>query len=106
MRLYENIREYRKANGWSQEELAKRTGYTDRSSIAKIEKGQVDLTQSKINLFAKVFGVSPVILMGLQDETDLKAEISAILDRLDQTKQAAVLEFLRSITEEHTQEQL
>jgi len=102
MRLYENIREYRKANGWSQEELAKRTGYTDRSSIAKIEKGQVDLTQSKINLFAKVFGVSPVVLMGLEGEEDIKAEISAILDRLDESKQAAVLEFLRTITQEQS----
>ena len=47
LELYKNIRRYRKELKLSQEELAKRTGYTDRSSIAKIEKGMVDLPQSK-----------------------------------------------------------
>lgn len=64
LELYENIKKLRKQNGWSQEELAKRAGYTDRSSIAKIEKGQFDLPQSKIFLFAKIFGVTPSELMG------------------------------------------
>ena len=62
--LYENIRKYRKQNKWSQEELAKRAGYTDRSSIAKIEKGLFDLPQSKILLFAEIFGIDPGTLMG------------------------------------------
>ena len=52
----------------SQDELARRTGYTDRSSIAKIEAGKIDLTESKIILFANVFGVSPSYIMGLTDE--------------------------------------
>ena len=62
--LYKNIRELRKQNGWSQEELAKRMGYTDRSSIAKIESGKVDLSQSKIMDFARIFDVDAGILMG------------------------------------------
>ena len=65
LKLYENIKDLRKANGWSQEELAIRMGYTDRSSIAKIEAGKVDLQQTKILEFAKVFGVDPGDLMGL-----------------------------------------
>lgn len=64
LELYKNIKKLRKQNGWSQEELAKRAGYTDRSSIAKIEKGQFDLPQSKIILFADIFGVTPGELMG------------------------------------------
>lgn len=32
------IRVIRKANGWSQEELAAKMGYTSRSTINKIEK--------------------------------------------------------------------
>lgn len=64
LELYENIKRLRKQNKWSQTELAKRAGYTDRSSIAKIEKGEVDLPQSKILTFAKVFGVAPGELMG------------------------------------------
>ena len=68
LKLYENIKSLRKENGWSQEELAKRMGYTDRSSIAKIESGKVDLSQSKIVEFAKVFDVEPGDLMGWEDE--------------------------------------
>lgn len=64
LELYRNIRKYRKDLKMSQDELAKRAGYTDRSSIAKIEKGQVDLSQSKIRTFASIFGVSPGELMG------------------------------------------
>lgn len=64
LELYQNIRKYRKELKMSQEELAQRVGYNDRSSIAKIEKGLVDLPQSKIALFAKVFGVSSGALMG------------------------------------------
>lgn len=64
LELYENIKRLRKENGWSQEELAKKAGYTDRSSIAKIEKGLFDLPQSKIFLFADIFGIDAGTLMG------------------------------------------
>ena len=64
LKLYENIRELRKLNKWTQEELAVRMGYTDRSMIAKIESGKVDISQSKIIDFARVFGVDPGDLMG------------------------------------------
>lgn len=64
MELYSNIRKYRKEQRMSQEELAKKAGYTDRSSIAKIEKGDVDLPQSKIMLIAKALGISAGTLMG------------------------------------------
>lgn len=68
MTMYERIRELRIMKGLSQLELARLTGYHDRSSIAKIESGNVDLPQSKILSFAAVLGVSPAQLMGLEDE--------------------------------------
>lgn len=52
----------------SQDELAKMTGYTSRSSIAKIEKGEVDLTRSKIIAFAEALGTTPADLMGWKIE--------------------------------------
>ena len=64
LELYSNIKKLRTEMGLSQDELARKAGYTDRSSIAKIEKGLVDLPQSKIILFAKIFGVTPGMLMG------------------------------------------
>ena len=68
-KLYVNIKKLRKQFNLSQEELAFKTGYTDRSSIAKIESGEVDLPQSKIQLFADVFHVTPQFLMGYTDDS-------------------------------------
>ena len=62
--LYENIKNFRIAKGWTQEELCQKMGYKEKSIISKIEKGKVDLQRSKIEEFANVFGVSPARLMG------------------------------------------
>ena len=70
LELYKNIRQARLDANITQAELAKRTGYGDRSSIAKIEKGLIDLPQSKIELFAKALGVSSRDLMGYDGTTD------------------------------------
>lgn len=64
LKLYENIKARRKAAKMTQEELARLTGYTDRSSIARIEKGEIDLPQSKIKQFAEALGTTPSHLMG------------------------------------------
>ena len=68
MTLYDRIKELRKQRKISQEKLAKMTGYTDRSSIAKIEKGKVDLSETKIQLFASALNTTPAYLMGWEDE--------------------------------------
>lgn len=110
IKLYSNIKELRKQNSWSQEELAKRMGYTDRSMIAKIESGVVDLAESKIMAFAKVFDVSPWALMGLDVPmepaapveqcadivlTELESEIIARFRKADEFDQETVLRTLR-----------
>lgn len=81
LKLYKNIRENRLALGMSQEELAHKTGYTSRSSIAKIEKGEVDLPQTKILLFAKALGTTPAVLMGW--ETDPRPTVDPSIFRYD-----------------------
>lgn len=64
----------------TQEELARRTGYTDRSSIARIEKGEIDLPQSKIKQFAEALGTTPGHLMGWDAEPeDLGAMAAKVL---------------------------
>ena len=64
MTLYDRIRTRREELGMSQDELAKKLGYKSRSTIAKIESGENDITQSKIVAFAKALGVKPGFLMG------------------------------------------
>ena len=65
LELYKNIKRRREELGMSQDALAKRVGYSDRSSIAKIEGGKVDLSQTKILEFAKALDITPGELMGL-----------------------------------------
>lgn len=67
MTMYDRIRDLRIKQGFTQEDLAHLLGYQDRSSIAKIEAGNVDLPQSKILAFAQVLSVSPAFLMGLEN---------------------------------------
>lgn len=62
--LYERIKQRRKELHLTQDELAHKLGYTDRSSIAKIEIGKVDLSESKIMAFAKALECTPAYLMG------------------------------------------
>ena len=71
LKLYVNIKKRREELGMSQDELAKLTGYTSRSSIAKIEKGLVDLPQTKIELFAKALNTTQPELMGWNDNLTL-----------------------------------
>ena len=64
LQIYSNIKTRRKQLGYTQTELAKKLGYADKSMIAKIEKGQVDLSQSKIMAFAKALETTASVLMG------------------------------------------
>ncbi|WP_462336344.1 helix-turn-helix domain-containing protein [Holdemanella biformis] len=64
LQIYSNIKTRRKQLGYTQTELAKKLGYADKSMIAKIEKGQVDLSQSKIMAFAKALETTASTLMG------------------------------------------
>lgn len=82
LEAYKRIRELRISAGLSQDELAKKTGYNDRSSIAKIEAGKVDLTQSKLVAFADALNTTPGYLMGW--EPDSKSPIPAGFQPLPQ----------------------
>lgn len=66
--LYKNIRERRKELNMSQDELARKVGYTSRSTIARIENGEIDISRSKILAFADALRTTPAELMGWSDE--------------------------------------
>ena len=68
MELYTRIRMRREELGLSQTELAHRLGYKDRSTIAKIEAGINDITQTKIAAFAKALQTTPGELMGWETQ--------------------------------------
>jgi len=91
-KLYQNIRERRKALKMTQQELAEKIGYTDRSSVAKIESGVVDLSQSKILQISKALDTTPSDLMGevdceyYEDET-----VQIVTDKLRTNPEYSVL---------------
>lgn len=64
---YIRIKQLRQQLKMSQGELAIRTGYTDRSTIAKIEAGKIDIGQKKLVVFADALETSTAYLMGLVD---------------------------------------
>lgn len=62
------ISNLRKSQGITQEGLAQMVGYTSRSSINKIERGLVDLPNSKITEIAKALGTTPTYIMGMEEK--------------------------------------
>ena len=63
------IRERREALDLSQRDLAQLLGYTDRSAIAKIEKGVNSLTHEKIEAFAMALKTTSAYLMGWVEDS-------------------------------------
>lgn len=92
MHIGERIKKRRLELEWSQRELAKRMGYTNNSTIVKIEQGKVDVYQGRIEQFADVLGVSIAYLMGweeVEQKNDLIAEVVLKL-RTDSTFMSVV----------------
>lgn len=61
------IKSLREQQSMSQTTLAEKIGYKDKTAIAKIEAGKVDLPQSKISAFAKALGTTISYLFGDDD---------------------------------------
>lgn len=64
------VKRRRELLGLSQEELAAKLGYSDKSSISKIENNTRDITRGKVVEFAKALKTTPLYLMGWTDEED------------------------------------
>ncbi len=80
MGIGDRIRTKRIELGLSQEELAKKTGYTSRAAINKIEKGVNDITQSKVKVFAEALNTTPAYLMDWQIKESLYGDHAANLE--------------------------
>lgn len=72
MTFGERINKIRNEKGMTQDELAHAVGYKSRSTIAKIESGERDVSQSMVIKFAKALNTTTAVLMGI-DNDDNKA---------------------------------
>lgn len=104
----ENFKKLRLQSGMSQEELAKALGYTNRSSINKIELGKNDLPRDKVARAAQVLGCSPLDLF--QDEpTDVLVETKGTrfmieFQNLTESNQALVLAYMKALSDSQEKE--
>ena len=68
MTIGKRIKAKREELGMSQRDLAQKMQYTNHSTIGKIERGQVDVSQTRIVQFAEVLGTSVAYLMGWEEK--------------------------------------
>lgn len=84
--LSNNIKKRRNELNMTQEELAKKTGYKTKGAISRIEKGERDLSQSQIEIFANALSTTPSYLMGWEEDKD-KKKIKSISQLSPEEKQ-------------------
>lgn len=67
-KIGQRIKQVREALGMTQAELARRMGYSARSTINRIENGSQAFPMKKLDKFAQVLDVTPAFLAGFTEE--------------------------------------
>lgn len=94
----ENLRRIRQSKGMSQEELAKALGYTNRSSINKIEIGRSNIPTDKIAKMAEVLGVSPLDLFeGGEPPIEEETIVPFDFNKLSEDNQKRLLAYYQAL---------
>lgn len=96
--IYQRIKKRRMELDMSQEELAKKVGYSHKTAICKIEAGQRKLKEDVISKLAKALDTTPSYLMGWDKEDDDATISDRLLTRyreLDDLDQAMVRRLLK-----------
>lgn len=98
--IYRNIKKRRLELEMSQQELAEKVGYTGKSMISKVERGEVDLSTTMIKKFAEVLCVSTSDLLdgnsvAPEFEPD-HIELIELYSKLTKEQKQTVMNLLRS----------
>ena len=67
-KIGQRIKQVREALGMTQAELARRMGYSARSTINRIENGSQAFPMKKLDKFAQVLDVTPAYLIGFTED--------------------------------------
>jgi len=105
MNIGERIKRRREALGMTQSDLARKVGYTSRSTINKIEKDGRGISQDKIVAIARALKTTPSYLMGWEDEevatlTAMQEETMAKFLLLTHEHQMVVKSIVDTLTEQ------
>ena len=104
MNIGEKIKQRRLEIGMSQRELARKMGYSDNSTLNRIEKGTVDVSQAKVVQFAKALNVSIAYLMDWEEDekstdeqmlTDAEKKLLSLFRQVPEEMQDVVLEMVQ-----------
>ena len=100
------IKEKRESLGMTQEELAAKLGYKNKSSIAKIETGTNDIVQSKVVEFANILDTTVAYLMGWESIPKSRKRKGVVINVLGRVAAGLPIEAIEDIidTEEITEE--
>jgi len=82
MTIADRIRSKRSEIDLTQEELAKKAGYSDKTAISKFENAGDNITMKQVKRIAEALGCSPSYLMGW--ETDEQPHETSIDTKNDQ----------------------
>lgn len=74
MKIGTRVKNRRLELDMTQDELAQRLGYSDKSSISRIENSS-KLTLNRVQLLAEALNVSPSYLMGWEDELNVDMDM-------------------------------
>ena len=98
-RLGDYIRILREANGMSQEELAKKSGFAGRAAISAIEKGKNNISVERLPDLALALGTTPGELMDILIGTS-ERPLTQGLTAESIAKLKSYADYLRSTQEE------
>lgn len=97
----EKIKFRRLELGWSLRELAKRMGYANQSTVARIEKGEIDIPQSKVVKFAEVMNTTVPYLMDWEEIQQKNSILTDITVRMRTDKEFfSIVEELHQLSPE------
>lgn len=104
MTIADRIRQRRIELSLSQEELAKRLGYKDKTSISKIENSGDNVSLKKIRKLSDALKISPHKLLGDPVERDLVDSSMSISPRMERilsevSKHKVMEYFVESLTD-------
>lgn len=83
MSIGDKIKKRREELGLTQDELARRLGYTSRSTINKVELGKNDVTQSKIAEYAAALSTTSAYLLDLSESfTEINSSVLPVYQEI------------------------
>ncbi|MBQ9030428.1 MAG: helix-turn-helix transcriptional regulator [Parasporobacterium sp.] len=97
MNIGDRIRAKRIELGMTQDELAKKVGYSSKTAISKIESGERDLKQTKIRLLADALETTTDYIMGWDDEEEIYNDFVNQIKKLSPDEFSEIKDYMNYI---------